>query len=52
MVIATVKLNDIRIASLQGASRGDPNKSGPDDHDSLSPVPGAPGMGALSLSRG
>jgi hypothetical protein len=48
MVIASVKQNDIRTASLQGASRGDPSKSDSDDHDSLSPMPGASGMGELS----
>ena len=36
MVIASVNQNDIRIASLQGASRSDPGKSGADDHDLLS----------------
>jgi hypothetical protein len=37
MVIALVNQNDVRIASPQGASRGDAGKSATDDHDTLSP---------------
>jgi hypothetical protein len=52
MVIASVNQKDIRIASLQGASRGDPSKASTDDHDSLRRRQGPPGIGELSLSRG
>jgi hypothetical protein len=37
MVIASVDQNDVCIASLQSAGRGNPGKSTADDYDTLSP---------------